>query len=158
MQTHTKNKIKLCPKFNKFEILCPIELILISQIIPFMFIVAKAKSEQHGLKGPCVLVPTDLKKVQTILPRLCNEEYLISLALKRWLSDKSAVNKQQIRPAFFNRSFAKWIEINSFYKNVIVDNDWKNVSEQSDPEFENFWLMAMVKNLILMIKLIVMMI
>ena len=27
------------------------------------------------------------------------------------------------------------IEINPFYKNVIVDNDWKNVSEQSDPEF-----------------------
>ena len=29
----------------------------------------------------------------------------------------------------------KLIEINQFYKNVIVDNDWKNVSEQSDPEF-----------------------
>ena len=29
----------------------------------------------------------------------------------------------------------KLIEINPFYKNVIVDNDWKNVSEQSDPEF-----------------------
>ena len=29
----------------------------------------------------------------------------------------------------------KLIEINQFYKNFIVDNDWKNVSEQSDPEF-----------------------
>ena len=62
-----KNKIKLCPKF---ESLCPIEQILISQIIPVMFIVAKVKSAQHGLKGPCGLVSTDLKKVQTILPRL----------------------------------------------------------------------------------------
>ena len=48
-----------------------------------MFIVAKAKGAQHGLKGQCVLVPTGLKKVQTILPRSCDEEYLISLALKR---------------------------------------------------------------------------
>ena len=51
------------------------------------------------------------------------------------MSDKSAVNKQQIRSAFVNRALAKLIEINPFYKNVIVDNDWKNVSEQSDPEF-----------------------
>ena len=69
---------------------------LISQIISFVFIVPKTKGAQHGPKGQCVLVPTVLKKVQTILPRSCDEEYLISLALKRRLSDKSAVNKQQI--------------------------------------------------------------
>ena len=57
-----KNKIWLCPKFNEFESLCPIELMLISQIITFMFIFAKAKGAQHCLKGQCVLVPTDLKK------------------------------------------------------------------------------------------------
>ena len=130
-----KNKMELCPKFNEFESLCPIELMLISQIIPLMFIVTKAKGAQHGLKGQCVLVPTDLKKVQTILPRSFDEEYLIFLALKRRLSDKSAVNKQQICPAFVNRALAKLIEVNPFYKNVIVDNDWRNVSEQSDPEF-----------------------
>ena len=50
------------------------------------------------------------------------------------MSNNSAVNKQQIRPAFVNRALAKFIEINAFYKNVIVDNDWKNVSEQSDTE------------------------
>ena len=46
----------------------------------------------------CVLVPTDLKKVQTILLRSCNKAYLISLALKHRLIDKSVVNKQQIYP------------------------------------------------------------
>ena len=122
------NNMELSPKFNEFESLYSVELMLISQIIPFMFIVAKAKGAQHGLKGQCVLAPTDLKKVQTILPRSCDEEYLISLALKRRLSDRSAVNKQ-IRPAFVNRALAKLIEINPFYNNVIVDNDWENVSE-----------------------------
>ena len=123
------NNMELSPEFNEFESLYPIELVLISQIIPSMFIVAKAKGAQHGLKGQFVLAPVDLKKVQTILPRSCDEEYLISLALKRRLSDKSAVNKQQIRPAFVNRALAKLIEINPFYNNVIVDNDWENVSE-----------------------------
>ena len=128
------NNLVLCPTFDELDNLCPIELMLISQIIPFMFIVAKIKGAQHGLKGQCVLVPTDLKKIQTILPRSCNEEYLISLALKRRLTDKSVVHKQQIRPAFVNRALQKLTEINPFYKDVIIDNEWEDLSEQSDPE------------------------
>ena len=76
------NNMELCPKFSELDRLCPIELMLISQIIPFIFIGAKIKGGQHGLKGLCILVPTNLKKIQTILPRSCDEEYLISLALK----------------------------------------------------------------------------
>ena len=128
------NNLRLCPKIEELENLCPIELMLISQIIPFMFIVSRAKGAQHGLKGQCVLVPTDLKKIQTILPRSCDDGYLISLALKRRLSDKSAVNKQHIRPAAINRALRKLIEINPFYKDVSIDDQWENVSEQSDPE------------------------
>ena len=62
--------------------LCPIELMLILQIIPFIFIVAKTKGAQDGCKGQCTLVPTDFKKVQTILPRTCDDDYLISHSLK----------------------------------------------------------------------------
>ena len=82
MQAQLNNMV-LCPKFSELDRLCPVELMLISQIIPFLFIAAKTKGAQHGLKGQCILVPTDLKNIQTILPRSCNEEYLISLALKR---------------------------------------------------------------------------
>ena len=63
--------------------ICTIQLMLLSQIIPFMFIDAKAKGAQHVLKGHCVLVLTDLKKTQNILPWSCDEEYWIFLALKR---------------------------------------------------------------------------
>ena len=116
------NNLELCPQFKELEDLCPIELLLISQIIPFMFIVAKHKGAQHGLKGQCVLVPTDLRKIQTILLRPCDDEYLISLALKCRLSDTSFVNKQNIRPALVNKALEKLVEIDPFYKNVrIVD-------------------------------------
>ena len=50
------NNLELCPTFSKLDRLCPIELMLISQIIPFMFIVVKTKRAQHGLKKQCVLV------------------------------------------------------------------------------------------------------
>ena len=74
--------MELCPKFSEFDRICPTELMLISQTIPFMFIFAKLEGAQHGLKGKFVLVQTNLKKIRTILPRSCDEEYLISLDLK----------------------------------------------------------------------------
>ena len=76
---------------------------------------------------------TDLKKIWIILPRSCNEEYLISLALKCRLTDKSVVNKQQIRPALVNTSLQKLTKINPLYRNIAIDNAWDNLSEQSDP-------------------------
>ena len=50
------------------------------------------------------------------------------------MTDKSAVNKQHIRPAAVNRALEKLTEINPFYKDVTVDSEWKDLSEQSDPE------------------------
>ena len=41
--------IELYPKFSELDRVCSIELMLISQIIPFIFIVAKTKCVQHGL-------------------------------------------------------------------------------------------------------------
>ena len=70
---------ELCPIFSELDRLCPIELMLISQIIPSMFIVAKTKGTRHELKGQCVLVPADLKKIQTILSRSWDGKYLLSL-------------------------------------------------------------------------------
>ena len=128
------NNTELCPEFSELSGLCPIQLMLISQIIPFMFTVAKTKGAQHGFKGQCVLVPTDLKKVQTILLRTCYDEYLISLALKRWLTNKSTVNKQQIWPALVSKEVEKLTKINPLYGNIAIGNDWENLTEQSDPE------------------------
>ena len=77
------NNLGLCPTLSELDRLCRVELMLISQIIPFMFFVAKIEGAQHGLKGQCVLQLADLEKIQTILRRSCNQECLISLVLKR---------------------------------------------------------------------------
>ena len=50
------------------------------------------------------------------------------------MTDKSTVNKQHIRPAAVNRALIKLIEINPFYKDISIDNEWEDLSEQSDPE------------------------
>ena len=99
-----------------------------------MYIVAKHKGAQFGLKGQCVLVPADLKKIEKSLPRPCDDNCVISLALKRRLSDQSYHRKQNIRPAKVNKALEKLKEINYFSNNVSVDDSWENLSKESDPE------------------------
>ena len=68
-------------------------------------------------------MPTDFKKIQTILPRSCNEDCLISVTLKLRLTEKSLVNKQQNCPALVNVAFQKLTKINPFYRNITIDNE-----------------------------------
>ena len=58
---------------------------------------------------------------------------LISLALKHRLTDKSVVNKQQVWPALVNTALQKLAQINSFYSNITIYNEWEDLSEQSGP-------------------------
>ena len=101
------NNLELNSKYKELEDLCPIELTLISQIIPFLKIVGKQRDLQHRLKGQCIIVPADKSKVQAILPRDCDGNVLISLNLKRRLSDNHFVNRQNIIPALVNKALDK---------------------------------------------------
>ena len=97
------HKLEFCPKFTELDRLCPIELMLISQIIPVVYCY---KQESCPAWTMC-FSGNRLKKKKTISPRPCNEEYFISLALKLRLTDKSVVNSQQIRPAIINSALQK---------------------------------------------------
>ena len=131
------NNMYLCPKIEELECLGYLECMLISQIIPFMSIIAKQKSSQNGLKGQCVLVPADLKKIQKVLPRSCNEQNIVSIALKRRLSDTGAYHQQNINATNVNRALEKLIEINPFYQNVRIDSTWETISKENDPDTWN---------------------
>ena len=82
MRTQVNNS-KICPKIDELKDLCPLELMLISQIISFMFIFAKFEDAQHGLKSQYVLVPA---KCKGFYLKSCDEEYLMSLVLKHRLT------------------------------------------------------------------------
>ena len=47
------NNFKLNPRYEELEDLCPMELTLISQIIPFMSLIGKQRGSQCGLRGQC---------------------------------------------------------------------------------------------------------
>ena len=133
-----QNNLLLVDIPNELKELSSLECLLVAKIIPFMHIVSLTKGSQHGLKGHVVLVPADLSKVCTLLPRCTNNDNIISLALKRRLSDKSAVHKQFIRPTYVNAALLKLKKSNPFYKDVTIDTTWENVSQQSDPDLWEF--------------------
>ena len=81
-----ENGLAVNPRVEELEDLCPLELMLISQIIPFMSIVPKHKGAQFSLIGQCVLVPADLKQAETSSSRPCDEHCVINLALKQQAS------------------------------------------------------------------------
>ena len=97
---------------------------LIPKIIPFMFILGRNKGVEHGIKGQCVLVRADLKKIRKYFQDI--------------LSDKSAVFKQVIRPTAVNNALRKLKEVNRFYKDVIIVNQWQEVDKKSDSVLWNF--------------------
>ena len=72
-----------------------------------------------------------MEKIQTISPRLCDEENLIPFALKHQLTDKSVIEKWQICLGLVNSAFQKLTKTNSFYNNITFDNEWEDLSEQS---------------------------
>ena len=43
-----------------------------------------------------------------------------------------------MRPAAVNTALKKLTEINPFYKDVSIDNEWEGLSEHSDPELWKF--------------------
>ena len=99
-----------------------------------MFVVDRHKGAQKGLKGHVVLIPADLTKITSSLPRQCNEGHVISLALKRRLSDKSEYSKTNIRPAAVNAALEKLMEVNHLYKKISISSSWAHISETSDPD------------------------
>ena len=128
------NNLQLNPIVDELKDLTDLETILISQLNPYMHIVAKHKGAQSGLKGQVTLVPADLKKIQSVLPRNTTDENLIAIALKRRLTDKSEIHRQNVRPAAIISALEKCCEINPLYKQVTLSNDWENNSANTDPE------------------------
>ena len=128
------NGLDLCQSVEELNRFNDIEHALICQVLPFKRIVARHRGVQSGLKGQVVLVPTDLTKLQKVLPRSCNEDHLISVALKRRLTDNSAYIKQHISPAKINVALLWLKENNPLYSHIQFDVNWEKNMRESDPE------------------------
>jgi hypothetical protein len=103
----SKGKLPLCAPQNvpDFPILpeplrdlTDLENHLLAPRIPFMQVRMLPRGKQFQLSGAVVNVPTDLSRVQTLLPRRFGTEETVALKLKRRLRYTCAYKFQNVRP------------------------------------------------------------
>ncbi|CAG2225841.1 unnamed protein product [Mytilus edulis] len=112
-----------------------IEQQLIALNIPFMKIMALPKGGQKGVHGPVVCVPSDLKKVTTILPRSEDESLLLKVKLKRKLNYKGYDKYQFVRPNHLEQALVYLKDKNVWYKDVSINDEWINpIPEVNDDQ------------------------
>ncbi|CAG2237476.1 unnamed protein product [Mytilus edulis] len=115
-----------------------IEQQLIALNIPFMKIMALPKGGQKGVHGPVVCVPSDLKKVTTILPRSEDESLLLKVKLKRKLNYKGYDKYQYVRPNHLEQALVYLKDKNVWYKDVAINDEWINpIPEVNDDQVVN---------------------
>ncbi|XP_062589569.1 uncharacterized protein LOC134251199, partial [Saccostrea cucullata] len=108
------------------ECLNSLEQHLISLNIPFMKILGLPKGGQKGVHGPVVCVPSDLRKVTSILPRSEDENLLLKVKLKRKLKYKGYEEYQFVNSKHLEEALLFLKENNFWYSDVKVNENWLN--------------------------------
>ncbi|XP_071155864.1 uncharacterized protein [Mytilus edulis] len=93
---------------------------------------ALPKGGQKGVHGPVVCVPSDLKKVTSILPRSEDESLLLKVKLKRKLNYKGYDKYQFVRPNHLEQALLYLKNQNIWYKDVTINNEWINPIPELD--------------------------
>ena len=129
------NRLQLQPIPHELQSLNILEKHLISRMVPFMKVITLPKGGQKKLKGPCVLVPSNLQDTLNVLPR-CDADtpQIIKLKMKRKLSYKGYyeychVNMQKVHEAL--RCLKYELE-NLHYRDVDIDNSNHLTSEERE--------------------------
>ena len=137
-RTLKRGKMPAQAKANKLDLvvippelsdLNELETRLICLRIPFMKIVSLAVG-----KGPAVNVPTDLKPVCRILPRLPSQTQLVTMKLKRKLCYKTHHYQGYVRPDKVMTAL-RWLKTNNpLYAAIDINDSWLEDDPTDDAE------------------------
>ena len=91
------NGLQLHALPQEVQTLNTLEKHLISRMVPFMKVIRLPKGGQQKLKGPCVMVPSDLQNTLTTLPRCDTDNpQIIKLKMKRKLTYRGHYDYRQV--------------------------------------------------------------
>ena len=130
-----RNGLQLQPVPCELETLNILEKHLISKIVPFMKLITLPKGGQKKLKGPCIMVPSDLQNTINVLPRCDTDNpQIIKLKLKRKLTyegyyEYKQVDLKKVHDAL--RCLKDKVR-NVHYENVEIDNSSHSFLGQLD--------------------------
>ncbi|XP_013383043.1 uncharacterized protein LOC106153597 isoform X2 [Lingula anatina] len=141
--SYNGNSIKSMDMPGDIGTLNPIEQLLLTPVIPFMKIVSLPKSQQHGVHGPIVCVPANVKETITKLPASPRESGLIRVKLKRKLGYKGHHLYQKISPRTVKKAFDFLSKHHPDFSGIVYDEEGVKTTmehlrnEDSDETVEN---------------------
>ena len=124
------------PDQGPLKYLNPLELTLLSPLLPFMKIHQAPRGQQYRLHGNMVVVPADIKNTVASLPRLPNESATIKALLKRRLRYEHHVYSLNIRPELIRRAAKYLSDTAELYKSMNINYNL-NWNEEIIAENEN---------------------
>ncbi len=120
------NGLRLDPIPDELKHLNPLEKHLICIIQAFQKIVPLPKGGQKGVRGQMVCVPADLQKTADTLPWTLDTNSLIRVKLKRKLEYKGHHLYMTVSQERIMKALMKLKEINPHYKDIQINENWKN--------------------------------
>ena len=127
------NGLQLTPIPPELQNLSDLERKLIALRIPFMVIFCLMRyGSQYKARGGCTNVPTTLKQVVNMLPRMSSEVQYHPMKLKKKMIFKSNYMYNFIRKDVVAAAI-KWLkENNPLYSSIELNEDWANSWINSD--------------------------
>ena len=118
------------PQPYELATLNKLEQQLIALRLPFMTILANLPSgKQKGVHGPVVMVPANVSRTATALPRMLGESQLVTVKLKRKLTFTGYVECDTINTNKVNDALAYLKQHSLLYKDITLYEGWHETDE-----------------------------
>jgi DNA replication protein DnaC/predicted peroxiredoxin len=103
---------------------------LIALRIPFMKMAVLPQGGQKGVKGPVIMVNSNVEAVKTSLPRpLTQESQIVAVKLKRKLDFKGYVHYQLVDTVKIEEALTFLMKNNPLYKDIMHNDRWLDSTE-----------------------------
>ena len=133
------NGLQLDEITHELNDLNSLESVFISRRIPFMKLLALPRGKQRAIHGCVVNIPVNPEESVSVLPRPPSADAFITVKLKRKLQYRGHVRIHTVRPQKIEDALhcLKYDLKNSLYDDVIINENWKEKSEEGNPDMWN---------------------
>ena len=130
-QLAVANGLATEPQPEELAELNSLEQQLIAVRLPFMKLASLPSGKQKGIHGPVVMVPANVAKTVSALPRMLSDSQLVPVKLKRKLEYKGHVACRKINIRKVNDALAYLKQNNPLYKDITIIDAWQETDDEN---------------------------
>ena len=130
-QLAVANGLATEPQPEELAALNSLEQQLIAVRLPSMKLANLPSGKQKGIHGPVVMVPANVAKTVSALPRMLSDSQLVPVKLKRKLEYRGHVAYRKINIRKVNDALAYLKQNNPLYKDIAINDAWQETDDEN---------------------------